>query len=254
MNDSVGTVEEDYVIEVRGLTKRFGYKTVLKGVELSLQSGECLALFGPNGAGKTTLIRILSSLMRPTSGEVLVGGYDSKNEGEEVRRAIGVISHNTFLYDNLTAFENLKFYGRMYDVKGLKERIEEVLDLVGLKERTHERVQTFSRGMQQRLSIARAILHEPAILLLDEPYAGLDQNGMEVFRGILEGFREGGKTTIMTSHDLQRGLEMCSRVAILHSGVIVYSEDIASIMMGDFQDIYSRYTKAGGLSHRRSWV
>ncbi len=254
MIDQVGNSEEDYVIEVRALTKRFGYKRALNGVDLRLKRGECLALFGPNGAGKTTLIRILSSLMRPTSGEVLVAGFDAKSEGEDLRRIIGVISHNTFLYDNLTAFENLKFYGRMYDVKGLKERIEEVLKLVALKECMHERVQTFSRGMQQRLSIARAILHEPAILLLDEPYAGLDQNGMETLKGILEGFREGGKTTVMTSHDLERGLEMCSRVAIIHSGVIVYSEDTSRIVIGDFQNIYSHYTEAGGLPHRRSWI
>lgn len=236
------------------MTKRFGYKKALNQVNLTVKKGEFLALFGPNGAGKTTLIWILSSLMRPTSGEVVVAGCDARNEGEDLRRIIGVISHNTFLYDNLTAFENLKFYGRMYDVRSLKEKIEEVLELVGLKERMHERVQTFSRGMQQRLSIARAILHEPAILFLDEPYASLDQNGMETLKGILEGFREGRKTTVMTSHDLERGLEMCSRVAILHSGVIVYSEDTSRILMGDFQNIYSDYTEAGGLPHRRSWV
>lgn len=247
-------VEENYAIDVRALTKRFGYKRALNGVNLSLNGGECLAIFGPNGAGKTTLIRILSSLMRPTSGEVIVGGYDAKSEGEDLRRIIGVISHNTFLYDNLTAFENLRFYGRMYGVQGLEERIEEVLGLAGLRGQRHERVQTFSRGMQQRLSVARAILHEPAILLLDEPYTGLDQNGIQRLKGILGGFRDRGKTMIMTSHDLQRGLEMCSRVAILHSGVIVYNEDISRIVRKDFQEIYSHHTEAGGLGHRRSWV
>lgn len=247
-------VEENYAIEVRALTKRFGYKRALNGVNLSLNGGECLAIFGPNGAGKTTLIRILSSLMRPTSGEVIVGGYDVKSEGEDLRRIIGVISHNTFLYDNLTAFENLRFYGRMYGVQGLEERIEEVLGLAGLRGQRHERVQTFSRGMQQRLSVARAILHEPAILLLDEPYTGLDQNGIQRLKGILGGFRDRGKTMIMTSHDLQRGLEMCSRVAILHSGVIVYNEDISRIVRKDFQEIYSHHTEAGELGHRRSWV
>jgi heme ABC exporter ATP-binding subunit CcmA len=254
MNDRVGTLKENYGIEVRALTKQFGYKKVLNRINLSVKKGESLALFGPNGAGKTTLIRILSSLARPTSGEVLVGGYDPNSEGEDLRRIIGVISHNTFLYDNLTAFENLKFYGRMYDVRDLKEKIEEVLELVGLRERIHDRVQTFSRGMQQRLSVARMMLHEPAILLLDEPYAGLDQNGMETLKGILEGFREGGKTTIMTSHDLERGLEMCSRVAIIHSGVIVYNEKISRIVRGDFRDIYSNYTAAGASHHRRSWI
>jgi heme ABC exporter ATP-binding subunit CcmA len=254
MNDRVGTLKENYGIEVRTLTKQFGYKKVLNQVNLSLKKGEFLALFGPNGAGKTTLIRILSSLVRPTWGEVLVGGYDAKSEGEDLRRIIGVISHNTFLYDNLTAFENLKFYGRMYDVRDLKERIEEVLELVGLRERIHDRVQTFSRGMQQRLSVARMMLHEPAILLLDEPYAGLDQNGIETLKGILEGFGEGGKTTIMTSHDLERGLEMCSRVAIIHSGVIVYNEKLSRSVRGDFRDIYSNYTATGASHHRRSWI
>lgn len=247
-------MEENYAIEVRALTKQFGYKRVLNQVNLGVKKGEFLALFGPNGAGKTTLIRVLSSLMRPTSGEVLVGGHDPKKEGEELRRVIGVISHNTFLYDNLTAFENLKFYGQMYGVQGLKERIEEVLGLAGLRGQMHERVQTFSRGMQQRLSVARAILHEPAILLLDEPHTGLDQNGIQGLKGILEGFRDRGKTMIMTSHDLQRGLEMCSRVAILHSGVIVYNEDISRIVRKDFQEIYSRHIEAGGLGHRRSWA
>ena len=254
MNDRLGTVEEDYVIEVRALTKRFGYKKALNRVNLSVKKGEFLVLFGPNGAGKTTLIRVLSSLMRPTSGEALVGGYDARSEGEDVRRIIGVISHNPFLYDTLSAFENLKFYGRMYDVKNLKERIEEVLQLVGLRDRMHDRVHTFSRGMQQRLSVARAIMHEPAILLLDEPFVGLDQNGMETLKEILEGFRERGKTTIMASHDLERGLEMCNRAAILHSGVLVYSEDISRIVRSDFHDIYSDYTEPGGLPHRRSWV
>jgi heme ABC exporter ATP-binding subunit CcmA len=254
MNDRVGTLKENYGIEVRALTKQFGYKKVLNQVNLSLKKGEFLALFGPNGAGKTTLIRILSSLVKPTWGEVLVGGYDAKSEGEDLRRIIGVISHNTFLYDNLTAFENLKFYGRMYDVSGLKERIEEVLELVGLRERIHDRVQTFSRGMQQRLSVARMMLHEPAILLLDEPYAGLDQNGIETLKGILEDFGEGGKTTIMTSHDLERGLEMCSRVAIIRSGVIVYNEKISRSVRGDFRDIYSNYTATGASHHRRSWI
>ena len=247
-------MEEDYVIAVRGLTKRFGYKKALNQVNLGVKKGEFLALFGPNGAGKTTLIRILSSLMRPTSGDVSVAGYDSRSEGEDLRRIIGVISHNTFLYDNLTASENLKFFGRMYDVQDLKERIEEVLEMVGLRDRINDRVQTFSRGMQQRLSVARAILHQPDILLLDEPFVGLDQNGLEALKGILEGFREGRKTAVMTSHNLERGLEMSSRVAILHSGVIVYDEDISSIVRDEFQTIYSGYTEAEGIPHRRTWA
>lgn len=238
----------DYMIEVKGLTKCFGYKKALNRINLLIMRGECLAIFGPNGAGKTTLIQILSSLMRPTSGQVLICGYDVQREGEEVRKRIGVISHQTFLYDKLTAFENLEFYGRMYNVKESGKRIEEVLERVGLRDHKSDQVQTLSRGMRQRLSLARAILHEPSILLLDEPYAGLDQSGMETFKGILEDFIESSGTTIMTSHDLERALEVCSRVAIMSFGVVVFTEDISRIKRCEFQNLYFNFTE------RRSYL
>jgi len=234
--------KDNYIIEARGLVKKFGVKTVLRKIDLSLKKGDFLALFGPNGAGKTTLIQILCFLMRPTSGSVWFAGFDAGYDRETLHKIIGVVSHNTFLYNNLSACENLKFYGRMYEVINLEERIEEVMELVGLREYMKDHVQTFSRGMQQRLSVARAIIHDPLIFFLDEPFTGMDQHGVEDFKQILKKFREQGKTIVMTSHDLDRGLELCTQAAILRSGNLVYKEAVAKIIQDDFKGIYFKLT------------
>ena len=234
--------KDNYIIEARGLVKKFGFKTVLRKIDLSLKKGDFLALFGPNGAGKTTLIQVLCSLMLPTSGNVWIAGFDAGYDREALHKVIGVISHNTFLYNNLSAYENLKFYGRMYKVKNLRERIEEVMGLVGLRGYMNDHVQTFSRGMQQRLSVARAIIHDPLIFFLDEPFTGLDQHGVEDFKQILKKFRDQGKTIVMTSHDLDRGLELCTQAAILKSGNLVYKEDISKIIQDDFKEVYFKLT------------
>jgi len=238
----------DHIIEIKGVVKKFGYKTVLRKVDLSLDKGDFLALFGHNGAGKTTLIRILCSLMRPTSGEIRVAGLDPHHDREALCKTIGVISHRTFLYNNLSASENLKFYGRMYDVSDLKNRIEELLELVGLKEYRDDPVNTFSRGMQQRLSVARAIIHAPEILFLDEPFTGLDQHGAEDLKKLLKGFRNQGKTILMTSHDIDRGLELCNQSAILKSGRLVFKENISKILKDDFKQLYFDLTGENALS------
>ncbi|MDY7033899.1 MAG: heme ABC exporter ATP-binding protein CcmA, partial [Thermodesulfobacteriota bacterium] len=214
--------EHEYIIRTEGLTKRFGFKTVLRNIDLSLKSGEFLSLFGPNGAGKTTLIQTLCSLTIPTSGKVFIAGFHVRHDRESLRKVIGVISHNTFLYDNLSAFENLKFYGKMYDVPRLHQKIQELTELVGLREYISDQVHTYSRGMQQRLSVARAMIHDPIILFLDEPFTGLDQHGAEDFKKVLKRCHNEGKTIIMTSHDLTQGLELCSQAAILKSGTLVY--------------------------------
>jgi len=234
--------KHNYIIEAKGVVKKFGFKTVLRRVDLFLKQGDFLALFGHNGAGKTTLIQILCSLMRPTSGEVCVAGFDTRYNSEALREVIGVISHNTFLYNNLSAAENLKFYGMMYGVMKLNKKIEEVMELVGLSKYMKDRVQTFSRGMQQRLSVARAIIHDPLILFLDEPYTGLDQHGGEELKQLLENFRDQKKTIIMTSHNLDRGLELCTQAAILRAGTLVYREDIATVDKGDFKNTYLKFT------------
>lgn len=233
------TQNDDFIIEVKNLTKRFGFKTVLRNIDLRLKQGDFLSLFGPNGAGKTTLIQILSSLIRPTSGSVMVAGYDTGSDREQLCKNIGVISHQTYLYPDLSAYENLKFYGMLYGVDNLYEKIEGLLELVRLTEYGDARVHSFSRGMQQRLSVARAIIHDPPILFLDEPYTGLDQQSSEDFRNILDGFKNQGKTIIMTSHDLERGLELCNRAAILKSGAFAFCDDVCQENVPEeFERIY----------------
>ncbi|MFB0533988.1 MAG: ABC transporter ATP-binding protein, partial [Anaerolineae bacterium] len=194
----------------------------------------------PNGAGKTTLIRILAILSKATSGSVWMDGFDLADESVDIRRHMGLVSHQTLLYDDLTPDENLRFYGRMYDVPDLEDRIEAVLRQVGLEGRRHDPVRTFSRGMQQRLAIARAILHRPAILLLDEPDTGLDQQAAEMLHELLATVGTKGRTVLMTTHNLERGLSMGDRVAILAGGRIAYEADKGTLDVESFREIYYR--------------
>ena len=228
-------------IEARGLTKKFGYKTALRNIDIFLNEGDSLALFGPNGAGKSTLIQVLCSLLQPTSGSVRIAGLEAQRDREALHQIIGLIGHQTFLYPNLTAYENLKFYGAMYGVTRLNSRIHEVLDLVGLSEYRNDSVQNFSRGMQQRLSIGRAVIHDPVIMFLDEPFTGLDQQGSEDFIKLIRQLRERGKTVIMASHHLHLGLELCDQAAILKAGKIVYLQKVTRIAPNEFKQIYSQY-------------
>ncbi len=204
-------------ISIKKLSKVFGNKVVLKNINLEIKKGEFLTIFGPNGAGKTTLVKIISTLVKPTTGKVVIDGIDIKDKPIEIRRRIGVISHETFLYPDLTAAENLRFFGRMYGVEGLEERIEKLLKQVGLIRRKNDRVRTFSRGMKQRLSIARALIHSPSILLLDEPYTGLDQHASAMFDRILSINED--KTKIMISHDIYK-ISMCDRAIILNKQIL----------------------------------
>ncbi len=208
------------MIEVKNLVKRFGGKTVLRGLNFSVQPGEFVALLGPNGSGKTTFLRILSSLTPPSLGEVRVAGYPLPHHAEAVRARLGVVSHLTLLYGDLTAEENLLFYGRLYSVPQLPERITEVLKMVGLEPRRHDLVRTFSRGMQQRLSIGRAVLHDPEVMLFDEPYTGLDQDASLMLDDLLRTVAGQGRTVVMTSHDLARAEELATRFDILSRGNI----------------------------------
>jgi len=233
-------LDEKVVVEVQGLTRSYGHVKALRGVDLTLYHGEFMTIFGPNGAGKTTLIRILSAILRPTSGTVKIAGKDLQKEGEEIRSKIGLLSHNSFLYPNLTAEENLKFYGRIYGLAELEERIEAALQEVGLERRRHDLVRTYSRGMLQRLAIARSILHDPEILFLDEPYTGLDQHAAVTLRKILGRLHNGKRSIIMTTHNISRGLELCDTVAIQVGGRVVYKEDIGRIDKDDFETLYFR--------------
>jgi heme exporter protein A len=211
------------MIKVRKLVKRFGLKAILKGLDFEVEQGEFVALLGPNGAGKTTFLRILAALSRPTIGEVNIAGHGLPAEASAIRRVIGVVSHQPLLYGDLTAEENLRFYGMMYDVQDLPARVDQVLDMVGLATRRRDLVRQFSRGMQQRLAIARAILHRPQVMLFDEPHTGLDQDASSMLDGVLREVAAEGRTVVMTSHDLARAADLASRVDILSKGVIAAS-------------------------------
>ena len=230
------------MIEVRKLVKTFGLKPVLRGLELRIEPGEFLALLGPNGAGKTTLLRILASLARPNAGLVRVAGYTLPGEAAAVRGKLGVVSHLPLLYGDLTAEENLRFYSRMYDLTDVERRVAEALELVGLRARRRDLVREFSRGMQQRLAIGRAILHDPEVLLFDEPYTGLDQDAALMLDGLLRQVAGRGRTVIMTSHDLLRSASLATRLDILSRGVIARSLDPASMQPGELAALYQQVT------------
>ncbi len=225
-------------IEARSLVKSFGHQVALRGVDLAVQEGEFLTLFGPNGAGKTTLMRIVASLTRPSEGMVLLRGQDLGKAPPTQRRHIGLISHNPLLYGDLTADENLRFFARLYELGDGRARIDHVLNQVGLAARRREPVRNYSRGMVQRLAIARAILPDPDIMLLDEPYTGLDLQAADMLRSVLEDLVAANRTVILTTHNLEQGLEMCDRAAVLHRGKVAWQGMRGDVDLGTMKAIY----------------
>ena len=230
------------VLKATGITKRFGHRLVLKGINFSLAQGERVAIFGPNGAGKTTLMRILATVASPTTGNVVVDGIDPQEDPLEARRRIGVVSHHPYLYDDLTARENLRFYGRMYEVPELDRRIAETVQRVGLSARLDDRVGTFSHGMQQRIAMARAVLHDPEVLMLDEPEAGLDQDALDLLAGLLREPVSGRRrAALIVTHHLDLGLALSDRVVILVDGRFVFQATSAELDPASVRQLYSRH-------------
>lgn len=209
-------------IEMENLQKRFGRKKVLVDLDLVIEPGEFLVMFGPNGAGKTTLIKILSTLSRPSGGKVIINGFDMHEDPIDIRSSIGVLSHNPFLYDDLTLKENLIFYSRMYELKKDERAIKSLADEVGLLHRLNDRVGQFSRGMKQRASVARVILHNPPILLLDEPYTGLDYKAWQMLTDILKKFHNDGKTIFLITHNVELGYSIGERLTVLANGNVTF--------------------------------
>ena len=225
-------------IQVKNLVKRFGLKTVLQDLDFTVEPGEFVALIGPNGSGKTTFLRILSSLSRPAMGEVRIAGYRLPQQAVEIRRILGVVSHQSLLYGDLTAEENLRFYGRMYGVFDLNTRIDSVLAMIGLTRRRRDLVRTFSRGMQQRLAIGRAVMHDPQVMLFDEPHTGLDQDACQMLDNLLREVAARGRTVVMTSHDLEHVADLASRFDVLWRGKIVASTHRSEIESGQLLAFY----------------
>jgi heme exporter protein A len=228
------------VVRLDKVEKWFGRTSALQGVDLAVQPGEFLVFLGRNGAGKSTLLRIIARLIRPNAGLVEVCGIDVLRHPEAGREKLGFVAHSSFLYRNLTAFENLQFFARLYGLSDAQDRVNQALHWVGLEGSGLRPIHGFSRGMQQRLSIARATLHDPEVLLLDEPFTGLDLEASELLGEWLGAFVAGGKTVLMATHDLEQGLKDARRWVFVDRGKI--AEDISGTD-ADIRDRYKQFLK-----------
>ncbi|MGG4408959.1 ABC transporter ATP-binding protein [Niallia taxi] len=228
-------------LSVRNLTKTIGKRQIIKDISFELKSGEVFGFLGPNGAGKTTTIRMLVGLIKPTSGSIQICGYDVKKDFSKAMERLGCIVENPELYPYLTGWENLQFFARM--LKGVDDkRIQEIVELVGLKERIHDKVKTYSLGMRQRLGIGQALLSRPKVLILDEPTNGLDPSGIREMRQFIRFLaREEGLSVLVSSHLLSEIQLLCDRVSIILSGKIIHTETVHSLLTAQ-EKIFWRFT------------
>jgi len=228
---------EAWAIEANKLSKAFGPRKALDKLDLRLPQGAFLSIFGPNGAGKTTFLRILASLARPSGGSVRVLGFDLRQQPDAARAQIGLISHRSMLYPDLTAQENLELFARLYGVDDVPGRVAQLLATVELTARRHDAVRGFSRGMTQRLAIARALVHDPALVLLDEPYSGLDPHAAQIFDELLAAVRP-GRSFCMVSHDLHKGFGLASHLLVLARGKQVLFSAKTDLALESFAALY----------------
>ncbi len=226
-------------VEVEGVWKFFGDYPALRDVKLAAAPGACLALIGRNGAGKTTLLRILGGFSRPGRGEVRIFGGGPRET--ETRRRIGFLGHGISVYDELSALENLTLFARLYHLPEPERAAREWLERTGLTRVANGLVREFSRGMRQRLAVARAFLHEPSVLLLDEPFTALDDKAIAVLQGLLRGALADGKTIVMSTHQLREALELASDVALLSRGQVAFHGPCTPEMVADPGYVYARY-------------
>ena len=233
-------------IEVEGLRKSYGRTPVLAGLDLRLGWGEALSVLGPNGSGKTTLIRILATLTRPDAGAVRVAGIDAARSGALARRAAGVVMHEPMLYADLTARENLHFFCRMFALDGAERRVDEAAERLGVSDRLDRRVGVLSHGMQKRVSIARALLHRPRVLLFDEPESGLDQSAAALLRGVVRDAVAGGGAVLVVTHSFEQAMAMGDRVAVLGRGAVAHEARLGPGGAGarELRDAYFRHAGA----------
>jgi len=229
----------EHLIEFKNVNKKYGHIQALKDVSVSFEKGEFISIFGPNGAGKSTFLKLLCTMTGPTSGDILFEGTKLKKLKDDFRSRFGVISHQPFLYSELTAMENLQFYARLYGVQNIDERIKELMDKVELYKRRNDRVRGYSRGMLQRLSITRALLHNPDIVVLDEPYTGLDAHASGILTRILTELFDNKHTIVMVTHNMQQGYDAASRLAIIRRGQLVFDKPKSDISITDFEKVYT---------------
>jgi heme exporter protein A len=229
------------IIEADKLVKAYGLLPVLRGLTLDIPRGQFLALLGANGSGKSTLIRLLTGLARPTAGTLRIGGWTLPAEAAAVRSQIGLVSHRLLLYENLTAQENLRFFGRLYNLSGkaLDDRIAVVLEQVGLYRRRNDLARHYSRGMSQRLSIARALLHDPDVLLLDEPHTGLDASSSQTLDRLLTDARQQGRTIVMATHQFDKTVELADRAVVIARGVIDYDASTSGMNAQQLTQVFA---------------
>jgi len=215
-------------LEVRNVTKFFGDLAALKEVTLGIRCGESALLYGPNGAGKTTLMRMLASLARPSSGEVLFAGKNIEHDGGSAKSAVGFVSHATFLYGELTVRENLQFIGRLFGLNHLEKQIDAALEMFDMRARDDVFARDLSRGLQQRASLARAFLHDPDFVILDEPFTGLDHQSVKKLSDLLQRLPEQGKALLFSTHDFEQGAAIASRLIALKAGRVRYNGPLNS--------------------------
>lgn len=227
-------------LEACGIVREYGPVIAVAGIDLSLERGDFLTVFGPNGAGKSSLLGLLSGALRPTRGDVFINGTRLDFGAVDWRHDVGVLSHQGFLYAQLTVQENLQFYGRLYGLNDLDSRIPERLAEVSLADRSNSRVGQLSHGMRQRLALARALLHDPDVVLLDEPYTGLDPSAAAVLRGVLTGLKDGRRTVVMVTHNIGEGIALASQVAIQVRGRFAWQGSRADVEAVDFERLYHR--------------
>lgn len=222
-------------IVLNNVKKNFGSFRAIRDISMEIEAGSSLALLGPNGAGKTTLLKLISGITKPTSGTISVFGHEPWKFNKKLRMKIGMVSHNPFLYNDLTAMENLTFYGKIYEVSDLNRKIDELLGKMRLDKRKHSLVKSFSRGMKQRLSIARALLNDPELLILDEPTSGLDIVGRRELLEYLQSYRN-NRTVLLATHNLEE-VKICDRVAIILNGELVHISEMSEEIEGIYMDL-----------------
>jgi heme exporter protein A len=231
------SAESRVAIQARRLTRAFGRRVAVRDLTFSVHDGECLALFGPNGAGKTTLLRVLAGLLRPTSGVASIAGVDLPG-GADVRAVVGLISHQSMLYSALTARENVEFTARLYGVASPRDAAMRALRRMRLEDRADSLVRSLSRGMQQRVSVARAIVHDPRVVLLDEPYTGLDETGAAALTSTIGSLKDSGAALVLVTHHLGEGLAIATHTAIMRDGRFALHEPRGTVELEAYRDAY----------------